>query len=199
MSQKLNDYYSSIEEREKQYSEPLYEERRESPPEPDQTRIDVPEKYAHVDLPALAAAESSADQLKVMSKKIHPWSSLYFGLTAIDVVHNLYTQWIPKYLGDGVEIQVLAPMIRGGLGTANLNATLQEKVNPPHANKAELTIGERIFRVGDRVIHRRNNYDLNVFNGDIGRILAIDPYDLTCTVSFLPDNREVEYSKRDGE
>jgi len=58
-------------------------------------------------------------------------------------------------------------------------------------------VGERIFRQGDRVIHRRNNYDLNVFNGDIGIIKDIDNRDLTCTVSFFPDNRDVFYQKED--
>jgi exodeoxyribonuclease V alpha subunit len=58
-------------------------------------------------------------------------------------------------------------------------------------------VGERIFRVGDRVIHRRNNYDLNVFNGDIGIITAIDNRELTCMVTFFPDNRQVFYQKED--
>ncbi len=56
-------------------------------------------------------------------------------------------------------------------------------------------VGERIFRVGDRVIHRRNNYDLEVFNGDIGYIKSINNESLTMVISFLPDGREVEYLK----
>ena len=56
---------------------------------------------------------------------------------------------------------------------------------------------ERIFRVGDRVIHRRNNYDLGVFNGDIGVIQDIDNEKLTCVVSFFPDQRIVEYERDD--
>jgi exodeoxyribonuclease V alpha subunit len=47
------------------------------------------------------------------------------------------------------------------------------------------------------VIHRRNNYDLNVFNGDIGTLVSIDNEDLTCKVAFFPDNREVHYKKED--
>ena len=50
--------------------------------------------------------------------------------------------------------------------------------------KHELKVGERIFRQGDRVIHRRNNYDLNVFNGDIGRVVATDAAEMTCEVAF---------------
>ena len=49
--------------------------------------------------------------------------------------------------------------------------------------------------MGDRIIHRRNNYDLGVFNGDIGVIQKIDTEELTCTVSFFPDGREVLYQR----
>jgi exodeoxyribonuclease V alpha subunit len=58
-------------------------------------------------------------------------------------------------------------------------------------------VGERIFRVGDRVIHRRNNYDLGVFSGDTGVIGDIDNEELTCTVTFFSDGREILY-KRDN-
>jgi exodeoxyribonuclease V alpha subunit len=60
-----------------------------------------------------------------------------------------------------------------------------------------LQVGERIFRVGDRVIHRRNNYELGVFNGDIGVIESIDNAELTCAVSFAPDQRLVHYRRDD--
>jgi exodeoxyribonuclease V alpha subunit len=88
-------------------------------------------------------------------------------------------------------------MTRGTLGTVNLNRVIQRVANPQQAGKYELKVGERIFREGDRVIHRRNNYDLNVFNGDIGRILTIDNEELTCVVAFYPDSREVHYKKAD--
>jgi exodeoxyribonuclease V alpha subunit len=58
-------------------------------------------------------------------------------------------------------------------------------------------VGERIFRDGDRVIHRRNNYELGVFNGDIGTILSIDNVGLSCVVAFFPDRREVVYQRDD--
>ncbi len=155
----------------------------------------IPDTFSHVDLGTLATADSAAGELLALAKKTHPWSSLYYGLTALDVVRKLYREWIPKYLGAGVEIQVLTPMIRGSLGAANLNIMLQQNVNPPSEGTRELAIGERIFRTGDRVIHRRNNYELNVFNGDIGTITAIDNTNLTCTVSFFPDQRRVEYNR----
>lgn len=54
-----------------------------------------------------------------------------------------------------------------------------------------------MFRIRDRVIHRRNNYDLGVFNGDIGVIQDIDNIDLTCSVAFFPDYRLVYYKQND--
>ncbi|WP_319547731.1 AAA family ATPase [Desulfogranum marinum] len=157
--------------------------------------LPVPSPFSHVDLGALATADAGADTLLTLAQKTHPWSSLYYGLTAQDVVQQLYLNWIPKYMGKKTEIQVLSPMIRGSLGTGNLNLVLQKTINPPTENKAELTVGERIFRVGDRVIHRRNNYDLNVFNGDIGKIESVDNTNLKLSVVFYPDSRVVEYNR----
>lgn len=155
----------------------------------------VPEAFEHVSLDAIVKAETNAEQLIALANKTHPWSSLYYGLTALDVVRQLYTSWVTKYYGSNVEIQVLSPMIRGSLGTANLNLMLQQSVNPPGEGKPQLTVGERIFRVGDRVIHRRNNYDLNVFNGDIGTITDIDSGNFSCVVDFPADLRQVAYSQ----
>jgi len=157
----------------------------------------VPDKFKHVDLEQLTQTDAQIDALKSVVKKIHPWSSLHYGLSAVDSVVKLYLNWIPKYHGADTEIQILTPMTRGSLGSANLNKVIQEKANPPHQSKCQLKVGERIFREGDRVIHRRNNYDLNVFNGDIGKIISIDNEELTAMVSFYPDNREVNYKKED--
>ncbi len=157
----------------------------------------VPNKFKHVALDKLHQTEDQVLALKAVLKNIHPWSSLHYGLSAIDVVTKLYLEWIPKYHGPDIEIQILTPMTRGSLGTLNLNTIIQEKSNPPAPGKRQLKIGERIFRVGDRVIHRRNNYDLNVFNGDIGKIIQIDNELLSCIVSFFPHHREVQYQKED--
>ncbi len=135
--------------------------------------------------------------LQAVLKKIHPWSTLHYGLSAIDTMVRLYREWIPKYQGAGSEIQILCPMVRGTLGTANVNKVIQAAVNPAREGRHELQVGERVFREGDRVIHRRNNYDLGVFNGDIGEISSIDNEDLTCVVRFLPEGREVQYQKGD--
>ena len=157
----------------------------------------VPDKFKHVDIEQLTQTEAQVDALKAVVKKIHPWSSLHYGLSAIDTVVKLYLEWIPKYHGPDTEIQILTPMTRGSLGSANLNQVIQAQANPPAETKYQLKVGERIFREGDRVIHRRNNYDLNVFNGDIGKIVTIDNEELTATVIFYPDHREVHYKKED--
>jgi len=159
--------------------------------------FEIPKKFKHVDLEKLQHSDSEVQTLKMLLKKIHPWSSLHYGLSAVDVVVQLYLNWIPKYQGTTTEIQILTPMTRGTLGSANLNNVIQDKANPYSSDKSQLKVGERIFREGDRVIHRRNNYDLNVFNGDIGTIIQIDNEELTCMVSFLPDHREVHYQKED--
>ncbi len=175
----------------------LYEFRISEPVIPYETELTVPKKFQHVDIEKVLAAETRVEELLAIVKKVHPWSSLHYGLSAADVVRKLYLEWIPRYFGNGIEIQIITPMIRGSLGTLSLNRMIQESANPPQKGKSQLQVGERIFRVGDRVIHRRNNYDLGVFNGDIGVIKEIDNEDLTCVVSFFPDGRTVDYKRDD--
>nr|WP_321404791.1 AAA family ATPase [uncultured Desulfobacter sp.] len=175
----------------------LYEFRVEEPCSPWETEIEIPKKFAHVDLARLAMTENRIQELMEVVEKVHPWSSLHYGLSALDAVKKLYLEWIPKYMGKDTEIQILSPMTRGSLGTLALNRDIQEGFNPMGPGKAQLTVGRRIFRTGDRVIHRKNNYDLGVFNGDIGVIDGINTMDITCTVRFLPDNRVVQYSQAD--
>lgn len=159
--------------------------------------FELPAKFRHVDLERLCRAGTAVEELKTVLKKVHPWSTLHYGLTAVQSVVKLYQEWIPKYYGRDSEIQILSPMTRGTLGTANLNRVVQQAVNPGGPGKSEIQVGERIFRSGDRVIHRKNNYDLQVFNGDIGVIQSLDNRDPTMVVSFFPDGREVEYQKDD--
>lgn len=190
--QRVKQHFGSVEAREASFGQSLYH------PEPGQETADygfvLPNEFRHVSLGTLVAADTGAAELLAVSRTTHPWSSLYYGLTALDVVRKLHSEWIPKYL-PGAEIQVLTPMVRGTLGATNLNTMLQQHANPPQAAKAELTVGERVFRTGDRVIHRRNNYELNVFNGDIGQITLIDNTNLRCEVTFFPDQRRVEYNR----
>jgi exodeoxyribonuclease V alpha subunit len=92
---------------------------------------------------------------------------------ALSTVMELVCERIPKRFGfDPVEqIQVLAPMHKGLLGTESLNLNLQEALNP---SKEELSRGGRTFRLKDKVMQVRNNYEKEVFNGDIGKITSID-------------------------
>ncbi len=176
---------------------PLYEFRINETVRPYETEITIPAKFQHVDLTALAQADSRVQELTAVLKKVHPWSSLHYGYAALDVVTQLYLKWIPKYFGSGREIQILSPMTRGTLGTANLNWVIQNAVNPFMEGKPQLKVGERIFRLGDRVIHRRNNYDLGVFNGDIGTIVGMDNSEPSLVVAFYPDQRQVFYQRDD--
>ena len=159
--------------------------------------FDIPRKFRHVDLERLKAARGEVEELRLVAARVHPWSTLHYGLSAVETVVRLYREWIPKYHGEGTEIQILAPMTRGSLGTVSLNRVVQEAVNPPGPGKSQLQVGERLFRVGDRVIHRRNNYELNVYNGDIGRIREIDNSLPGCVVEFSPDGRLVSYRQDD--
>lgn len=81
------------------------------------------------------------------------------------------------------DVQVLSPMYNGSVGVSNLNQLLQQALNPP-GHKPERRLGGRVFRVGDKVMQTVNNYDKNVYNGDIGRITAIDPVQQTMTLSI---------------
>lgn len=82
------------------------------------------------------------------------------------------------------DVQVLAPMSRGLIGTRNLNQVLQSLINPSAPDKAELSQGGVSLRVGDRVIQQVNDYDREVFNGDLGVIAAIDREEQEVTISF---------------
>ncbi|MEX1120035.1 MAG: ATP-dependent RecD-like DNA helicase, partial [Terrimicrobiaceae bacterium] len=100
---------------------------------------------------------------------------------------------IPKRLGcDPVQdIQVLCPMNRGTLGTRHLNAILQEALNPRRPDEPLVETFGSQFRLRDKVIQTRNNYDKDVFNGDIGRIAAMDPGEREVTICY--EDREVVY------
>lgn len=97
-------------------------------------------------------------------------------------------------INDPREIQVLTPMNRGPLGTHTLNRELQSLLNP---SGRELRSGDRVFREGDRVIQLRNNYDKDVFNGSIGRILAIDSDKARVSVAFEETHAEYDLSELD--
>lgn len=110
-------------------------------------------------------------------------------------VVNAVSKSLPARLGLAPDdIQVLAPTHRGPCGTRELNALLQAALNPPSGGP-EAPLGERVLRVGDRVMQLRNDYERQVFNGDLGRVAAIEPEARTLTVQLL--DREVVYDFAD--
>jgi exodeoxyribonuclease V alpha subunit len=89
------------------------------------------------------------------------------------------------------DIQVLSPMNRGSLGIRELNARLQAELNPPHPDEPFVEKFGSQFRVRDKVIQTENDYEKDVFNGDIGQVVKIEPVERQVTVGF--ERREVVY------
>ncbi len=111
---------------------------------------------------------------------------------AAELVVELVQTRIPRHFGlQPSDIQVLSPMHRGEAGVGNLNRLLQAALNPPSDRKPERQVGGRVFRLGDRVMQMRNNYDKEVYNGDLGRIVAMNLEEQTLVVDF--DDRRVRY------
>ena len=124
---------------------------------------------------------------------------------AVDTIVDLVVRRLPVNMGIPVsEIQVLSPTRKRTTGTASLNRALQEAVNAAAPGKGERRFGEVTFRTGDRVMQVKNNYDviwrtplgdeggMGIWNGDIGRITAVDNREDTLTVDF--EGRVVEYT-----
>lgn len=127
----------------------------------------------------------------------------------IDVIVDLYNNRLPsKYNLDPIkEIQVLSPMKKGEVGVIELNKKLQATINPPSKLKKEKAFGKYIFRVGDKVMQTKNNYQTTwsmtgdddkvvtgegIYNGDIGYIIFIDDTEQEVFVQF-DDQKEVSY------
>ena len=112
----------------------------------------------------------------------------------VEMVCGLCAARLPRtYRLDSIEdIQVLVPMYRGETGANNLNQVLQDELNP---KGQEMTRGGIRFRVGDKVMQVRNNYDRDVFNGDIGRVQGIE--DDILRVRFQDRVLEYEFSELD--
>ena len=89
------------------------------------------------------------------------------------------------------EVQVLAPMYRGPAGVHALNERLQARLNPPQDSRPEKRLFGQTFRPGDKLMQTQNNYDKEVYNGDIGYLFAIDPIEHNLTVDF--EGRPVVY------
>lgn len=127
----------------------------------------------------------------------------------ISVVITLIQKKLPKYVNAApTEIQVMTPTRKGLLGVERLNTILQKYLNPPAPEKAEKEFGQKIFRVGDKVMQIKNNYQLEweictkfgltvdkglgIFNGDMGIVREINTYDETIVVEY-DEARKVKY------
>ena len=108
----------------------------------------------------------------------------------VQAIKELCTKRLPTfYKVDPInDIQVLCPMQRGETGAVNLNIVLQEALN---SSNITIKYGGTTYRHGDKVMQIKNNYDKNVFNGDIGSIIKIDTEERTLTIGF--DGNEVDY------
>lgn len=104
----------------------------------------------------------------------------------VDLIKNRIPQKF-RYKSD--EIQVLCPMTKGSTGTINLNKQLQLALN---SNTLHVVRGEKIFKLHDKVMQIRNNYDKDVFNGDMGHIIVLDTEERELTIRF--DDRNIIYS-----
>ncbi len=132
--------------------------------------------------PALPIAVDSLE-------KLQPWADLTFVVArdaddCLQKVVTLCAEFIPNHfpwMKPGRDIQVLAPMHKGVAGVGNLNLRLQAALNP-HGAGLRAPGGE--FRVGDKLIQLRNNYDKGLFNGDIGVVVAADPEAGTLDAEF---------------
>jgi exodeoxyribonuclease V alpha subunit len=110
---------------------------------------------------------------------------------------ELVTTRIPQRFGldPTRDVQVLTPMNRGPVGALALNEALQAALNPGHGGGDAYVRGTRTYRTGDKVMQLRNDYDRNVFNGDVGFVSSIDPEEGTLVVRF--EEREVAYDASD--
>ena len=116
---------------------------------------------------------------------------------AADFVARRYAELTMN--GDWRSVQVLTPMHKNPCGVQNLNKLLQKYLNPPAPNKAELNIPGNVLRVGDKVMQIRNNYEKDVFNGDIGRVIRIVGKSATVDFPERPEGDHVTYTESEVE
>jgi exodeoxyribonuclease V alpha subunit len=135
-------------------------------------------------MPELAAKEAESDFYFI--DRAEPEA------IAVTLVEMVKARIPAKFSFDPIrDIQVLCPMNRGSLGIRELNVKLQAELNPTRPDEVAVEKFGWLYRVRDKVIQTENNYDKDVFNGDIGQIAEIDPVEREVTIRF--DQREVVY------
>ncbi|MFH1035521.1 MAG: ATP-dependent RecD-like DNA helicase [Pseudomonadota bacterium] len=120
-------------------------------------------------------------------------------MEVLDLVKTLVSQRLPQSLGvDPVrDIQVLAPTRKNLLGVSNLNLELQALLNPHKEGAGEVKHGDQTFRAGDKVMQLRNDYEREVFNGDMGVVVGVSQKMSMLTVRFPGHDRPVVYKRID--
>jgi exodeoxyribonuclease V alpha subunit len=118
---------------------------------------------------------------------------------AANWVQDVVTERIPRRFGLNPrdEIQVIAPMYRGAAGVDALNLRLQAALNPPAPTRPERSLYGQIFRVGDKVMQTQNNYDKEVFNGDIGWVAQLSLEEHTLEIDFEGHPVSYEWTEAD--
>ncbi len=114
----------------------------------------------------------------------------------VQTICDLIEHYIPQAgFNPATDVQVLCPMTRGLIGTRNLNKVLQQLINPSSEEKSELVRGDSILRVDDRVMQLKNDYNKEVFNGDLGLVMDLDHIEKKAIINF--DERDVVYDYAD--
>ncbi len=143
---------------------------------------------------AINSGEASLPPAVGTVSAAQPWNDLTF-ITAANAddcvlkVIQLCTEFIPqhwKWIHPINDVQILAPMHKGVAGVGNLNTQLQQSLNPSGAPRS-LRAPSGEYRAGDKIIQLRNNYDKNLFNGDIGVVAHVDPEAGTLMADFDGD------------
>ena len=171
--------------------------------------VALTEIFRQAQASAIVRAAHAVNSGQLPELKNPPDSDFFFmrrrdPLTAVDLVVELCKTRLPQNMGvEAGQIQVLCPTRKGEWGTGALNRALQAALNPPAPDKRQKTWGDMVFRVGDRVMQIRNNYDVlweksdgtagtGIFNGDVGVVEAIDPAGELLQVRF--DDRTAAYT-----
>ena len=112
----------------------------------------------------------------------------------VELITELCVKRLPKHykLDPIKDIQVLCPMKKGEVGTLHLNTVLQQALNPRGANEC-VRYGGREYRLGDKVMQVKNNYEKNVFNGGVGRVVEVRPAEKKLSVDFDGTEAPVSY------
>ncbi len=170
--------------------------------------VALTEIFRQAQASAIVRAAHAVNSGQLPELKNPPDSDFFFmrrrdPLTAVDLVVELCKTRLPQNMAvEAGQIQVLCPTRKGEWGTGALNRALQAALNPPAPDKRQKTWGDMVFRVGDRVMQIRNNYDVlwvrsdgvtgaGIFNGDVGVVEDIDPAGELMTVRF--DDRTATY------